>query len=143
LVEKDGFDFSLRANISKAIELNVVEYVGSMKGWYFLGETKPGEPKKYEEKIVGCEPTVDSLENYLAEHLRKNTDMKVRFEEKLSEKLKAPNVTKEAEFETLKTQKAQFENDGDVEKVIEVLEKMLLIKPNDKKLKKELDGLKA
>jgi hypothetical protein len=143
LVEKDGFDFSLRANISKAIELNVVEYVGSMKGWYFLGETKPGEPKKYEEKIVGCEPTVDSLENYLAEHLRKNTDMKVRFEEKLSEKLKAPNVTNEAEFETLKTQKAQFENDGDVEKVIEVLEKMLLIKPNDKKLKKELDGLKA
>jgi hypothetical protein len=143
LVEKDGFDFSLRANISKGIELNVVEYSGSMKGWYFLGDTKPGEPKKYEEKIVGCEPTVDSLENYLAEHMRKNPDMTTRFEEKLSAKLKTPNATNEAEFETLKTQRAQFEADGNVEETIKVIEKMLLIKPNDKKLKKDLSDLKG
>ena len=143
LAEKDGFDFSLKANISKGIELNIIEYAGSTKGWCFLGETKQGEPKKYEEKIVGCEPTVDSLENYLAEHLRKNPEMKARFEEKLSEKLKTPSAVSEAEFETLKTQKAQFETDGKVEEVIKVIEKMLLIKPKDKTLKKELDNLKS
>lgn len=143
LAEQDGFDFSLRANISKGIELNVIEYVGHHKGWYFLGDTKPGEPKKYEEKIVGCEPTVDSLENYLAEHLRKNPEMKTRFEDKLAEKLKVPSASTEAEFETLKTQKAQFEADGNAEEVVKVLEKMILIKPKDKTLKKELNDLKA
>lgn len=142
LVNDPNYDFSLRANITKAVELGIVEYVPSKKGWYFLAETAPGVPKKYEEKIVGCEPNVNT-DAYLADFLSRNLEIKARFESKVKEKEGPVNSDTELDYDNLKTLKAQYEAAGEVEKTIDVIEKMLAIKPKNQILKGELKDLKA
>lgn len=140
LATDKNYDFSLRANITKAIELNILEYVPSKKGWYFLAPTAPGQPRIHEEKIVSCEPNVN-IEGFLSDYLTRNSDTKSRIESKISEKSTVVGGGDE-EYDRLKSQKAKLESDGDVEGAIEVIEKMLVIKPVNPKLKGELKNLK-
>lgn len=134
----DGYDFSLKSNITKSVELGVIEYVPERKAWFFLGQTAPGAPKSYEERIVNCEVTVEGKEAFLENFLIRTPDIKNRLLEKLEEKLGSGAPDLEAEYENLKSQKAKLEADGDVEGSIKVMKRMLEIKPKNPKLKGEL-----
>lgn len=119
---KEDFDFSLRANITKAIEFNICQYAPQKKGWYFLGKIEPGVPVVYEEKIVGCEPTMENKENYLHDFLLRTPEMKSRLEARIKE-METTSISNEGDVENLKTLANQYREAGDVENLISTLQK--------------------
>ena len=139
----EDYDFSLRVNISKAIDCGIIEYVASREAWFFLADTVHGQPKKYEEKIVNCSSTIENKENALQNFFNRTPDIKDRFELKLKEKLGEGDADNNNDYEKLKSEKVHYEEEGDTEKLIETIEKMLSIKPKNPKLISELKNLKS
>lgn len=137
---KEDYDFSLRANITKAIEHNIVQYAPQKKGWYFLARVEPGQPVVYEEKIVGCEPTIDNKETFLHDFLIRTTDIKLRMEAKIKE-IESESIGSEGDLENLKTLANQYREAGDVENLVKTLKAWEAIKKLPPTVKGELNSL--
>jgi len=137
---KEDYDFSLRANIMKGIEFKIIQYAPQKKGWFFLAKTEVGQPVVYEEKIVGCEPTLQNKENFLHDYLIRTPEVKARLQSKIDE-VGTEVIVNEGDYENLKSMAAQYKEDGNVEKLIETYQAMEKIKKLPPTMKGELNNL--